>query len=595
MTSNPGNHGSVDFSSQPVRHLQTLVDWIGLPRLRRGADLADQVTFGPPGPGMYEAEVAGHRVSYDGMMFPGAARCDCGATIYSPYCEHLCAVALVVFGRGALPGEAAAGFPGVVRGYPDDSRYGDGSANAWLCAHGEDVELDPWLDGEEFPWPASSMPDAQCRDVAAASLAELRATGPGADALRESVASVCADADQIGDAGRPDMAVRLLQDAVAPARDAVRRLLDDAPVPAEPAPFGGDWERAEISRLGDPLLDRIVAACPPRNGAMLAWIEDVIDGEADDEETILMRHIRVLLDDDQLAELLDWLTARRGVGGNLKEWGRRLSLAGFLGDEVGYAQIISEAPDGAQAAVMVYYRGRPPTAASVATTARFLDRGLVSLDRDDRQAIDAGSVVEWLAGADRDDARDLVRRIAVECFDVDVLWRSMEVFSEAFGHGDAARAHAFELAGLRSDGTSVDSAPKDQLAAAVIESHFREPDPTVELIDFDAAVEVESRTTLDAAEHFLDRFPSTAATAAMAACYRAQQAWRSPPNTPGVDFFPADIVACIEMVARAEEARGTPRRFWGFLMALHDKHPIGGFHRSRLALRGLWPGQSEPW
>lgn len=545
--------------------MQTLVDSIGVPLLRRGAELAADVSVRESGFELYAARVAGHEVVYDGSMFPGAARCDCGDAFMTTYCGHVAAVALLVLGKGTVPDIALEGFPGLARGYPADRR---------------------------FPVTLSADPSTfgQAQAFAAPVLAELAVPVADAKQLRARIESVCAAADRMTTIGRPDSAAQLLQLAVEPVREDVRALLADAEEPDD-YDFMAKGRLEDIERAGDALIDALLHSKPRRDAALLEWVKGIIAGERPGEETLAFSQMKQLLDDSQLAELLQWLDGLDRPG--IESWGRRLGIAGFLDDREAYARVIREAPDGTHSIVMAYYRGFPPTDHSIAALSRYADQGLIVVEHDSDPMLIASELVDWLSTSDTPEAVELIRRIGTEFFDAATplaLHRSASALARGFGRDETTHLRALQLAGIAVTGREPVLSAEGRLSAAIIESVFITADPGAELIGIDSAESLPVPTALQAAEIVDAAFPATAANLAMAAAFTASRLSSERPFT----MDSGDVRVGVRKAAEYWQASGKPWKYWLFLLELTRRSPVDEFDRRMLAVDELWPAWSTP-
>lgn len=513
----------MDFFWQPVPSLEDLRDEFGSALLRRGADIADSVVFGGPATGdhkagEYYAAVGDHRVTYDGVMLPGTCRCTCPGTFMSHYCEHLAAVALVVLGRGDMPADFAEALADIEFDHHAeiDSLPTDAMRDMLHILAARSVLARTML-RDRAALHHKLADDGRDPDDARTALEEaagkLRRAPADPDEFAAEVGAFTDLASTFLAAGFGRSISGILLDAIGVAQTRIRELVRNLPAPSEPSAFDlPDSRRENIERLGDPIVDVLVGASPKQDRALLDRVVGILEREEPGEEMILMQPMKTLLGDELLPDLLEWLEARGDD--SIPSWGRRLHLAGHLGYRGRYRELLRDAPPGAHRVAAAALLAEEATDERVAVFEHFLDEDVLTHRSYGTSKVYLVPVADWLAQADSPAAGDLLRRMAVECFDTGELWTSMHVFVLAFGRDDEARSLAHEL-GERvprsTDATGLRALElHESLRTAIIDSYFVDERPDVELIDVDDAFKSDLDSVWDAMQLLREDFPATA-------------------------------------------------------------------------------------
>lgn len=422
---------------QPLNSFEDLVEVFGTERVRRCLSMALDVVLTGRGIGTYLAEVDGESVEYDAMMLPGVTSCTCDNFTVRHFCDHVAAVAVIVFGRGSMPDEA---------------------------------ELDSELDSLSPAEIINSLPVQDLREIL---LSQLEATIPLDIALRlrEQTEQSLAVPYGSDDAERfaPVRSAAEIFDQFAGDSDALNAAVENfinVVTPFQQAGYGPRlvqpvMEAASkiqklIQKIGpserlystwDSVVDMVKTCSVPADEQLVGWVEETLGNEKSGQEFLTLDKIFSLLSDNQLRELIDWLCEQKD--GRIETWERTISISEKLSLDDVYSYQMLHVPRAAWNLAADRVLHKSPTAERVMYIRNFFEQGLFAFGRSSEATYAAKPALKWLMGSNLPEANALYNDMVLALFDPRHPWESLEA-AAAVGPMTAADeekylAHAEEI------------------------------------------------------------------------------------------------------------------------------------------------------
>lgn len=399
---------------QPLNSFEDLVEVFGTERVRRCLSMALDVVLTGRGIGTYLAEVDGESVEYDAMMLPGVTSCTCDNFTVRHFCDHVAAVAVIVFGRGSMPDEA---------------------------------ELDSELDSLSPAEIINSLPVEDLREIL---LSQLEATIPLDIALRlreqteqslavpygsddtERFAPVRSAADIFdqfaGDSDALNAAVENFINVVTPFQQA-----GYGPRLVQPVMEAASKIQKLIQKIGpserlystwDSVVDMVKACSVPADERLVGWVEETLGNEKSGQEFLTLDKIFSLLSDNQLRELIDWLCEQKD--GRIETWERTISISEKLSLDGVYSYQMLHVPRAAWNLAADRVLHKSPTTERVMYIRNFFEQGLFAFGRSSEATYAAKPAFKWLMESNLPEANTLYNDMVLALFDPRHPWESLE-------------------------------------------------------------------------------------------------------------------------------------------------------------------------